>query len=53
MSWNSLKTLHVVLETFTQRRSECKFYILHTIEYSFLLLTNEIRFFVPIETITS
>ena len=49
MSWNSFpkawKTIHVVTETFTQRRSECKFHILHTIECSFLSLTNEIRFF--------
>ncbi len=49
MSWNSFpkawKTIHVVTETFTQRRSECKFYLLHTVEYSFLSLTNEICFF--------
>ena len=49
MSWNSFpkawKTIYVVTETFTQRRSECKFYILQAIEYSFLSLTNEIRFF--------
>ena len=49
MSWNSFpkawKTIHVVTETFTQRRSECKFYLLHTVEYSFLSFTNEICFF--------
>ena len=49
MSWNSFpkawKTIHVVTETFTQRRSECKFYLLHTLEYSFLSSTNEICFF--------
>ena len=31
MSWNSFpkawKTIHVVTETFTQQRSECKFYL--------------------------
>ena len=43
------KTIHVVTETFTQRRSKCK--LLHTAEYSFLSLTNEIRFFE--QTITS
>ncbi len=40
MSWNG-KTIHVVTETFTQRRSECKFYLLHTVEYSFLSFTKE------------
>ncbi len=38
MSLNSFpkaqKTVHVV--TFTKRRSECKFNLLHTVEYSFL-----------------
>ena len=33
MSWKSFpkawKTVHVVTETFTQRRSECKFYLLY------------------------
>ncbi len=42
MSWNSFpkawKTIHVVTETFTQRRSECKFYLLHTVEYSFFIV---------------
>ena len=51
MSWNSFpkawKTIHVVTETFTQRRCECKFYSLHTIEYTFYRLQTKFAFFVP------
>ncbi len=53
MSWNSFpkawKTIHVVTETFRQRRSECKFYLLHTVEYSFFIVykRNLHAFFVP------
>ena len=34
----SMENIHVVTETFTQRRSECKFYLLHTVEYSFFIV---------------
>ncbi len=55
MSWNSfpnaLKTIYVVTETFTQRRSECKFYILHIEYIVFYRLQTKFAFFVP--TITS
>ena len=55
MSWNSFpkawKTIHVVTETFTQRRSEYKLYLLPIVEYSFYRLQTKFAFFVP--TITS